>query len=98
MSFLANLANMFFSQNKILITVEPYSTSGGHALSGFTSDNNYKLNYTMEKGVTVGQLKQSINKYRGPSNQINACYIGNSAVTDNYVINDACNVRVAIQN
>jgi hypothetical protein len=94
MSFLANIANAFFPKNNILITVSPYNKIN-NPLSGFVQANNFELKYTVNKGTTIKQLKNNINKYRSPKQQVNTCYISGIIANDNLILNDACNVSVS---
>ena len=94
MSFLTNIANALFPKNNILITVSPYNKVN-NPLSGFIQANNFELKYTVNKGTTIKQLKNNINKYRSPKQQITTCYIGGFKVSDNLVLNEACYISVS---
>lgn len=94
MSFLANIANAIFPNKKVLVTVSLYNKADNH-LTGFVQANNYELQYTVNKGTTIKQFKNNINKYRSPKQHINTCYIGGYKVGDNLVLNEACNISVS---
>ena len=85
MSFITNFINSL-CPNNISVTTRPYNIN--NPISGYNKNNNYTLQFTVTKGISIGSIKKQINKYKSPSNQIKICYIGGFKVLDTLTINE----------
>jgi hypothetical protein len=93
MSFFEHLFS-FFNNTNITVTLKPYNNM--QTLSGFTKNNNYTLRYTFNKGSTIKQIMDNVNKYRSPVAQIRQCYINGFRIQNTHVINDNCVIHVSV--